>query len=211
MSKPVLALDTSTAACSTAVFVNSGEIYSAFSDNSTKHTQLLLPLIDEALKKANCEIKDLEGVIATNGPGAFTGLRVGAACASALAFSHNLKLGLVSSLATLAVASPQNGKILALFDARMKQLYAGLYEKTGENLSPVKEDFLLNYENLSEFAKTEADSLIAYGEIFKTAEFNNCLIQSPKAENVFKILNLVSWQNGIEPIKLNYLRNEVVG
>ena len=209
MKKPLLALDTSTAACSAAVFMpQNQEIFSAYEQKSAKHTQVLLPLIDEVLRKAGCKVADLGRIINSKGPGAFTGLRVGAACASALAFSYSLNLGTVSSLATLATESPKEGKILTLIDARMKQLYAGLYLKEGENLSKIKEDFLLDIDKFPEFAK-QADMIVGCGEIFKAEESDKFLVKSPKAENIFKILNLVHWQQGIEPISLNYLRNEI--
>ncbi|MBK7903722.1 MAG: tRNA (adenosine(37)-N6)-threonylcarbamoyltransferase complex dimerization subunit type 1 TsaB [Proteobacteria bacterium] len=81
----VLAIDTSTEACSAALLWSSGEVRQRFIVTERGHADLILPMIDELLTEAGCKLKDLDGLAFGRGPGGFTGLRIAAGVMQGLA------------------------------------------------------------------------------------------------------------------------------
>lgn len=130
----VLALDTSTEACSAALYdggYNQGEVLSRFEIAPRQHTKLILPMIDSLLAEAGWSLRDIELLGYGCGPGAFTGVRLGVSVAQGIAFGAEIPVAGVSSLAALAQAAySENGqaRCLAAIDARMAEVYWARYE-----------------------------------------------------------------------------------
>lgn len=124
----LLAFDTATEACSVALSFD-GEIISRFEIAPRRHAALVLPMVDQILADSGYTLSVLDAIAFGRGPGSFTGVRIAAGIAQGLALSVDLPLIPVSSLATLAQAL--NGKsdyIAAAIDARMNEIYFGLYK-----------------------------------------------------------------------------------
>ncbi len=99
MSTRILALDTATEACSVALW-NEGEIHSLFEICPREHTQRILPMVQQVLADSGLTLKDLDALAFGQGPGSFTGVRIGIGIAQGLALGADLPLLGVSSLAT---------------------------------------------------------------------------------------------------------------
>lgn len=127
----ILALDTSSEACSTALWVD-GEVLERF-ETGSQHSERILPMVQEVLAQAGHALTQLDAIAFGRGPGSFTGLRIGAGVAQGLAFGANLPVVPVSSLAALAqgVDAP---RVLAAFDARMRQVYWGAYARNAQGM-----------------------------------------------------------------------------
>lgn len=127
----LLALDTSTEACSVALWVD-GQVHERF-DLGQHHSELILTMVQQVLAESGLTLKQLDAIALSRGPGSFTSLRIGAGVVQGLAFGANLPVVPVSSLAVLAqgVDAP---KVLAAFDARMNQVYWGAYVRDGKGL-----------------------------------------------------------------------------
>ena len=124
----LIAFDTSTEACSAALYVN-GEILSRYELAPRRHAELILPMIDSLLSEAQLSLKQLDAIGFGQGPGAFTGVRIATGVAQGLAFSANLPVIPVSSLAALAHGVKNNADhIIAAIDARMGEIYYGVYQ-----------------------------------------------------------------------------------
>lgn len=147
-----LALDASTEACSVALQVND-TIYSRFDICPQSHSLQLLPMIDDLLKEAGIELAELDGLIFGQGPGSFTGVRIGVGVAQGLAFSASLPVVGVSSLqamAQLAYVKHEETKVVAAIDARMSEVYNGYYELDGNNIMQAQlEEAVLPPEQLA--------------------------------------------------------------
>ncbi len=131
-----LALDASTEACSVALQVGD-EIYSRFELCPQSHSLQLLPMVDELLNEANIELSQLNGLIFGQGPGSFTGVRIGVGVAQGLAFSAELPVIGVSSLqamAQLAFSKHGHRHVIAAIDARMSEVYNGYYALDEHNI-----------------------------------------------------------------------------
>ncbi len=130
----MLAIDTSTEACSAALLWSDGEVRQRFIVTERGHAELILPMIDELLAEAGCKLKDLDGLAFGRGPGGFTGLRIAAGVIQGLAYGAGLRVAPVSSLAAVAFlsscpsspSSPSSG-VLVCNDARMHEVYWGCY------------------------------------------------------------------------------------
>jgi tRNA threonylcarbamoyladenosine biosynthesis protein TsaB len=92
-----------------------------------EHASGLVPAIDEALAEASVDLEELAGIVVGEGPGSFTGVRIGAATAKGLARARDLPLWAVSSLAAAALGDDGHGVRYVLFDARGDRVYAACY------------------------------------------------------------------------------------
>jgi len=128
----ILALDTSTEACSAALLRADGELFGEFEVAPRQHTRLLPKMIDAVMVHAGLARRELSHCAFANGPGAFTGIRIAAAQAQGIAIALDLPLLPVSTLAVLAQTrfeqAPGNTALVAL-DARMGELYWAIYQR----------------------------------------------------------------------------------
>jgi tRNA threonylcarbamoyladenosine biosynthesis protein TsaB len=126
----ILAIDTSTHACSAALYVD-GETTSFFRVVPRLHGELLLPMIDELLMSSGLPLSELDALAYGCGPGSFTGVRLAASCIQGLAVGARKPIVAVSSLKALAhTLYTQLGyaQLACAFDARMHEVYWGLYQ-----------------------------------------------------------------------------------
>ena len=133
----LLAIETGGQQCSVALAVN-GDIRVIGADAPRTDSERLLPMIEEILGAAGIAGRDLDALAFARGPGSFTGVRLGAAAAQGLAFSLDLPVVPVSSLASLALAAYyQSGaqRVLTALDARMGEVYWGAYAIEPEGLA----------------------------------------------------------------------------
>ncbi|MGP4123844.1 MAG: tRNA (adenosine(37)-N6)-threonylcarbamoyltransferase complex dimerization subunit type 1 TsaB [Sodalis sp. (in: enterobacteria)] len=135
MSTRILALDTSTEACSAALMFDDEVLLERFAVVPREHTQLILPMVDNLLTEAGILLNSLDALAFSRGPGSFTGVRISIGIAQGLALGADLPLIGVSTLATLAEGAwRQTGacQVLAAIDARMGEVYWAAYRrKTG--------------------------------------------------------------------------------
>jgi tRNA threonylcarbamoyladenosine biosynthesis protein TsaB len=142
----LLALDTSTEACSAALLID-GATTLRFEITERSHAELILPMVDSLLLEAGLELHDLDGLAFGRGPGGFTGLRIATGVVQGLAFGANLLVAPVSSLVAVAEQVPASAGevVLVCNDARMGEVYwaafrrnasGGLEAVTAESVSP---------------------------------------------------------------------------
>lgn len=126
---PILALDTSSDACSAAVLTNDA-CFTEFELTPRAHTQLILPMVESVLKQAQLQLSEMDAIAFGRGPGAFTGVRIATGVAQGLALAARKPILPVSTLAALAQQAQQQvqaRKILVALDARMGEVYWGVY------------------------------------------------------------------------------------
>lgn len=125
----ILALDTATEACSVALKWQ-GKIYSHFEKCPREHTQKILPMVEQVLNQANVSLNELDAIAFGQGPGSFTGVRIGVAAAQGLAFGAELPMVGVSTLAAMAQQAIDNSnvdRVVAAIDARMGEIYHAIF------------------------------------------------------------------------------------
>lgn len=126
----ILALDTSTEACSCALSLD-GLVHEKHVVAPRQHAALILSSIEGLLREHDLGFDQLDALAWGRGPGSFTGLRIAAGVTQGIAFAANLPVMEVSTLAALALdAYTTSGQshILACLDARIDEVYWGLFE-----------------------------------------------------------------------------------
>lgn len=129
MPLKLLAIDTSTEACSAALMVQ-GQILERYQCIPRAHTQLILPMMQAVLDEAGLKLRDLNAIAFTRGPGSFTGIRVAASIVQASAFAADLPVVLVSSLQCLAQTAYRELQALQVFaaiDAHLQEVFSATY------------------------------------------------------------------------------------
>lgn len=130
----LLAVDTTSAIATAALFRDGALVAELEADASKKHAQTVLPLIDVLLEENGVSIAQIELFAVDIGPGSFTGVRIGVSLVNALAFASGKKIVPVDALQVLSVSAGQTDKpVAALIDARNGNAYAALYQ-TGKTL-----------------------------------------------------------------------------
>jgi tRNA threonylcarbamoyladenosine biosynthesis protein TsaB len=126
----LLALDTSTEACSVALLLDA-EIRLRCEITERSHAELVLPMVDDLLREAGLGLQELDALAFGRGPGAFTGLRIATGVVQGLALGANRPVVAVSSLAAVAeqVSVAVGGTVLACNDARMGEVYWGVFRR----------------------------------------------------------------------------------
>ena len=205
----LLAIDTSTPACSVALQQPDG-IRQEMTLEARRHTEVLLPRCDRLLQG-----QAPEGIILSAGPGAFTGLRVGASAALGLACAWNIPILPLSSLALLAAtaANHQEATVLAVLDARMHAVYAGFYHVAPGHIEALAPDRLCAPEDIPAHWLARADKIAGSGLVYNVAAFAQVAERLPEvlpqAAFAFTWPQTARWQAPDEPLELFYLRNDV--
>ncbi|ADZ90401.1 tRNA (adenosine(37)-N6)-threonylcarbamoyltransferase complex dimerization subunit type 1 TsaB [Marinomonas mediterranea] len=126
----ILALDTSTPACSVALAIN-GAVLEDFRIAPRQHNDLILPMLEQILAQAGISLSQLDAISFGRGPGSFTGLRISAGVVQGLAYGQDLPVIPVSTLKALAYEGYQethDSLWLPALDARMGEVYIGGYQ-----------------------------------------------------------------------------------
>ena len=220
----LLALDTSTEACSVAV-LNNAALTANFALTPREHTQRILPMVEQALHDQSLTLQQLDALVCCLGPGSFTGVRIGIGIAQGLAYGAKIPLIGVSSLEALAQGAwrlHQSQKVLVAVDARMGEVYWAVYQRgpqgewlgkeTEQVISP--ERAMENMATLTGEWMTAGTGWQAYPQLFTghSLQLLTGESQLPQAEDMLP-LAYPQWVAGqvtdpalIEPV---YLRNEV--
>ncbi len=124
----LLALDTTTEACSAAVLTEAG-VSGVFEEVGRGHAERILDMVDAVLSEAGLGLGMLDAIAAGVGPGAFSGVRISVAVAQGLAFGAQLPVVAVTSLEALALSAMRAGaeRAVACLDARMGEVYWGCF------------------------------------------------------------------------------------
>ncbi|MGR3762486.1 tRNA (adenosine(37)-N6)-threonylcarbamoyltransferase complex dimerization subunit type 1 TsaB [Rossellomorea sp. NS-SX7] len=137
----ILSIDTSNYPLGVAL-IEEGKVVGEYITNFKRnHSVRAMPAVEQLLKECETEPKELTKIVVANGPGSYTGVRIGVTLAKTLAWSLDIPLIPVSSLAVLAASGRYfNGYIVPIFDARRGQVYTGLYKFEGDQIKQVEED-----------------------------------------------------------------------
>ncbi len=95
-------------------------------ESEKSHSIYLVPMIDEILKENNIECQDLKEILVVNGPGSFTGIRLGVTVAKTLAYTLNIPIKTISSIEAISVSIKEPNKIITISDTKGK--YLGIFE-----------------------------------------------------------------------------------
>lgn len=138
-----LFIDTATSNLIISIIKDMEMIY-CFNEEVKESSSKIMAVVDEAFNKTNIKPTDIDKIFVVNGPGSFTGIRVGLTLAKVMAWSLNIPLIPLSKLELLATISNSN-KIMPMIDARRGYVYGGVYDN---NLNVIYNDTHILKEEL---------------------------------------------------------------
>ena len=145
----ILAIECSAGPVSVTV-TDYGEIKaSAFSSIKVTHSETLIPLVNSVLKSARMNIGEIDCFAVANGPGSFTGVRIGIAAVKGMAAPDNKPCCGVSTLLAMAMRfTSTDALICPVMDARRNQLYNALFEAKNGKIARICDDRAVSCEEL---------------------------------------------------------------
>lgn len=161
----ILAIECSAGPVSCAVTVDGHIVSSAFSNIKVTHSQTLMPLVENVLTSANLKIADIDVFAVANGPGSFTGIRIGIALIKGLAAPYGGRCAAVSTLGAMAERFKDFGGIICpVMDARRNQVYNALFKAENGNITRICEDRAISCDDLTKELKAFSDKIIVCGD-----------------------------------------------
>ena len=146
----ILAFETSAKAASVAITENGKLLAESYQNTGLTHSQTLMVMAEDALKQCGKTVSDVTAVAVAEGPGSFTGVRIGVAAAKGFAWGKALPCYGVSTLEAMAVSlGAYQGHICACMDARRSQVYNALFSVNGDKLQRVSEDRAIALSDLA--------------------------------------------------------------
>lgn len=180
----LLSLETSSPVCSVALHdLTSGKLLGQSELRLEKsHSSHLSVLVSQLLENTGHALADVAAVAVSDGPGSYTGLRIGAAAAKGLCYALDIPLVAVGTLPSLAhqvarsTARPEQFLYCPMLDARRQEVYAALYTLDGQEvLAPTP--LILDADTLSE--QLASHSVLFFGS--GAAKFQPLVAQQPHA------------------------------
>jgi len=171
-----LAFDTSSKTAAVALLKDSDILYDNIINTGLKHSEVLLPAIDYALRAISLKIKDVDLFACTIGPGSFTGLRISVSTLKGLMLATGKPAAGISSLAALALNAGKTSKLIcSMIDAGRGQVYVSYFRYNDKNiLQQISEEKVVNpkeiINNIDKNTLYVGDGVIKYAEIIKTPE-----------------------------------------
>ncbi|NMD72861.1 tRNA (adenosine(37)-N6)-threonylcarbamoyltransferase complex dimerization subunit type 1 TsaB [Bacillus sp. DNRA2] len=161
----VLAIDTSNYVLGIAIIDEEKVIGEYITNVKVNHSIRVMPAIENLLNDCGVKPAELTKIVVAQGPGSYTGVRIGVTIAKTLAWTLNIPLVGVSSLAIIAapLARYFNGMVSPIFDARRGQVYTGLYQSVQGQLTAVEKDQLVLSKDWAEKLKQGSDKILFVG------------------------------------------------
>jgi tRNA threonylcarbamoyladenosine biosynthesis protein TsaB len=147
----ILALDSTAVVASAAVCDDEKLIALYTVNNGNTHSETLLPMVEAVMKHSKTEMDEIGLFVSSNGPGSFTGVRIGSATVKGLAFDRNVPCIDVSTLEALAFnLRGFNGILCPVMNARRNQVYNALFRWADGTLIRLTPDRAISIEELQE-------------------------------------------------------------
>ena len=191
----ILAIETSTPVCSVSLQVGGGRVWEKRAEGRGVHSEKTFLFARELMERAGVTIPDLDAVLYSNGPGSYTGLRIGTAAIKGMLFGRDVALHTFPTLLSFAAGLPLDSTyktIYSVIDARRQHLYVQKISWNGEKLSPEGEP---KVEELTTIEKSleKGDILVGTGwdrlDIPDEKNVDTYGLQAVSANNLIKAWN----------------------
>ena len=161
----ILAVDTSGSTASCAVTENGTLLGYRMLYTRRAHSQILLPMVKEMLAETGHTVQDVDVFAAANGPGSYTGLRIGISAMQALAFAGSKKCAGISSLEGLAWnLCGRTGILCACLAARKNLCYCAFFESNGKTVTRLTEDSILEAGDIAAQIEHYSEPVMVIGD-----------------------------------------------
>jgi len=175
----ILAISTSSNTCSVSILEDDKCIKELNIINQRTHSENLMPLIDSLLNETKLSLKDINLIACDNGPGSFTGIRIGISTVKAMVEAMNIPVIECSSLEALSYnVNDESDYIVSLIDARNNQVYCGIFDRNHELVEEyIADDILSAMKIISKY-----ENLIFVGDGFEA--HRELIVQEKNYDNI---------------------------
>ena len=161
----ILAFETSAKAASVALTENGKLLGEGYQNTGLTHSQTLMVMAEDVLKQCGKTAQEVEAVAVAEGPGSFTGVRIGVAAAKGFAWGKEIPCYGISTLEAMAESlGVFEGYVCPCMDARRSQVYNALFLAEGGKLTRVSEDRAIALADLKEELKDLKKSIFLVGD-----------------------------------------------
>lgn len=220
MKMTILGIDTSNQSMSLCLADKQQIIGTYMTTNQKNHSTTLMPAIDFLMSENGKKPKELSRIIVAEGPGSYTGLRIGVTTAKTLAWSLNIDLYALSTLALIAAGKTNwDGLIVPLVNARRENVYTAAYRWQEEELITITQDQHISFRKWAETLLETGEKVFFIGLdvpifndiiesfeaenfFYETSELNNL----PQGEAFMRLLNQARLVEDVESFNPNYLK-----
>lgn len=156
----ILFIDTH-ASLITIALKNKKDLFVKTQESEYSHSVFTMPMIESIFKENNLDIHDLKKIIVVNGPGSFTGIRIGLSIAKTMAYALKIDINTISSLTAYLVSDSKKEKRKAVIKDN-KGYYISVFDENNENIVPefYSEEDKYDYRVVEE--KLNVDKIIKY-------------------------------------------------
>ena len=171
----ILNIETATKNCSVTI-ANEGKtvVCVEVAEEGYSHAEKLHLFFEEALQKAGITFQDLKAVAVSQGPGSYTGLRIGVSAAKGLCYSLNIPLIAVDTLEALArKITIENGIIVPMIDARRMEVFTAFFDKNYSKTRETKAEIIdeNTYSELMETVHLVGDGAMKCKDVLRSEKF----------------------------------------
>lgn len=191
----VLYIDTTSSYLYTAIVIDGKCAASVAEEYGQSLSEIALPKIVEMFDKVRLTPKDIDKIIVVNGPGSFTGTRIGVTIAKVYAWGLNIPISTISSLEAMSISSKENKVHVPIINARRGYVYGAIYDEDQKVLHKPQH---IKWEEL----KKEVDKQLDY-ELISNDEFDEPLKLSHYVPDFAKIVTKFEDKEEINPHAVN--------
>jgi len=155
-----LFLDTSTSKLIVGIYRENSCISLTEENSENNLSSKVLPNIKDILNKCELSIDEIDKILVVNGPGSFTGIRVGVTVAKTLAYTKKISINTVSSLELIGTTEVKTNYIVPLIDARRDYFYASMYDEEGKVI--IKEAYISRIDLLNKIKRHASLSNVTF-------------------------------------------------
>jgi len=207
--KPILAIETSGNLCGAAVYFDHSKYFEIIVNFKNSHSRILFDIINSTLKYAEIELKDLDCIAISSGPGSFTGLRIGYSAVKGLAYGGLLPVCPVPTFEALALQLTQvlfeGAEFIIANKVNVEEVYYALFHIKSNNYIFAENLQIINISELQEKSKGYP--------IFGNALKNNNEYSAPRPLYVAEWCNLYGAEYktfNFDLLEPNYFKNFII-
>ena len=183
------------------VYKDTEELILMHEDNDNHLSERLLPLIEKAMNSINLDINNVDNIVVANGPGSFTGVRIGVTVAKTLAYSLGCPIHTVSDLLVMSSGNYTTKYVVPLIDARRDAVYGAMYS----NNEVIINDTYIPFNDLLNEIKTKISlddvTFVSY------EDFEDIKVEIPKIDLTQIIKNSLASEGTLcHLVNPNYLK-----
>lgn len=191
-----LILDTSSKQLAIGIYKDDELLYKNQYYAWLRQSEMAIPEIEKAINELKIDLREVTRIVASIGPGSYTGVRIALTIAKVMALTLNIPLFTVSSLQSLA---GKNDKVISIMDARSKRVYIGVYDKGVE----VVKDTIFTLEELKKYQEEHQDYQLI-GELSALGEEDSVI---SLIENMHELAKDKQPVNSVHEVKPVYLKD----